>query len=88
MSLSIIELLQRVGVDKVFVQNLAENCTGAKARKDGTSVVSFVTGAEYCSPSTLLSSHPAYMGIVVWLPYDAALEAKRAAAEAKQEAGS
>lgn len=67
MSLDIIDLLQEVGIEKVFVQNVLENMTNAQARKGGETAITFVTGSHIFSPNDAISD-PRYVGLVVWMP--------------------
>ena len=86
MSLSISELVAGVGDGKVFVQNLRENLTGVRTRTKGReSVVSFVTGSQFISPSEAVSDEPAeYVGLVLWLP---TVDVERVKSEARSRDG-
>lgn len=86
--LSIVELLQRVGDDKVFVQNLTENMTGARKKKNGDVAVTFVTGDQYFGINERAFGEPVpYVGLVVWLPREDVerVKAERATALATEK---
>lgn len=68
--MTIIELLEHVGVDDIMVQMLKSNCTGAKVRKSGEVEVSFMTAETSVAEVCGLTNPPKKVGLVVWLPYD------------------
>lgn len=69
MPLGIIELLRRVGEDKVFVQNLIENTTNVRLKGRRETVVTFVTGPQFIQPAHMMDPTSApYVGLMLWLP--------------------
>ena len=68
MSLSIIELLEGVGVDKVKVQFIQACVSGARTRKGGEVEVSFFTDPSNFAPSDLVMPTPRNVGMIVWMP--------------------
>lgn len=67
MALSIIELLEQVGVDRVRVQPLMEVLTNVRSRKRGGTEVSFMTDSSIFAPFDVLDT-PRNVGLIVWLP--------------------
>lgn len=77
MPLGLLELIRRVGEGNVKLQNLESHLVRAqevgKRGRIGTNVT-FYTQETNCSE--LLNGDGEYMGLVLWLPREAALKAK------------
>lgn len=73
--MTIIELIERVGLENVKVQFLDESITGATATKRYTRVT-FMTNE--MSPGDLMQEKPRMLGIVLWLPRDKACQSPNA----------
>jgi hypothetical protein len=67
--MSIIELLQQVGVENVDVQPLNECVTNAVAKKDGVHLITFPTHKLTCR-DVMLPDQSQMVGLVVWIPRD------------------
>lgn len=65
--MTIIELLEKVGVETLFVNFIQENMTSIKTRKGGLNEISFVT--KELTPNDVVAGRGP-IGVVVWIPRD------------------
>jgi hypothetical protein len=88
MSLSIIELLERVGVERVSVQNLLLSLASVRTRKGGQVEVSFFTGTDNLSCNEAAGLDPVRnVGLILWLPVADVKRAKQEHEAAHHTAG-
>lgn len=64
--MTIIELIETIGVDNIFVQPLNECVTNITLKKNGDSTVTFLTNK--LKPIDLVSRTSQYTGLVLWVP--------------------
>lgn len=64
--LSITDLLTKIGVDRIQVQNLHESIVQVQASKGGTRVT-FMTDPNCCSPNELALDRPRHTALVLWI---------------------
>lgn len=66
--MSVIEVIERVGLENVRVQFLSECTTHAKQKKHGVEI-SFVTSHPSCA-DLINPDDPNQIGMIVWIPRD------------------
>lgn len=79
MPLGILELLRRVGEDKVFVQNLIQNITNVRLKGRLETAITFVTGQQFLQPAHVMEPSAApYVALVLWMPAELVTAARAA----------
>lgn len=67
-TVSIVEILQRIGVEKVEVQPLLDALTGATGGNDKDTRITFLAPRRLFTPDDAVNKKPRYLPLVVWLP--------------------
>lgn len=66
--MTIIELIEKVGMENVRVQRLDTSMTDAAQRKDGATAITFLT--KEISTTEAATGKARMHGLIVWLPKD------------------